>query len=222
MRPARQRPRSRGMGRRGRACGLIVAGSWGMVGVVGVLGAPATTAVSEAAAANQSLPASSGMTTTPVLSVRRLPGWVAQTVAAGRLQTALAGILASPTLGAAARTSCLVASQGGRVLYAYNPLQPLIPASNEKLLTSTAVLERLGAADRLTTSVRAARPAGGVVSGNLYLVGGGDPLLRTPGYVAALGPDRTLYTSLHQLAAQVRAAGVLEVTGCGRRGRQPL
>jgi D-alanyl-D-alanine carboxypeptidase/D-alanyl-D-alanine-endopeptidase (penicillin-binding protein 4) len=153
------------------------------------------------------------MTSTPLLSVRRLPGWVAQTVASGRLQTVLAGILASPALGPAAHTSCLVASQGGRVLYAFNASQPLIPASNVKLLTATAVLERLGSVQRLTTGVRAARPVGGVVTGNLYLVGGGDPLLRTSGYVASLGPDQTLYTSLSQLAAQVRAAGVQEVRG---------
>jgi D-alanyl-D-alanine carboxypeptidase/D-alanyl-D-alanine-endopeptidase (penicillin-binding protein 4) len=181
--------------------------------VVAALGLPATTATARAAGASEGVVPRSGLTSTPLLSVRRVPGWVAETVAAARLKAAVAGIMASPALAPAAPTSCLVVSQGGRVLYAYHPAQPLIPASNVKLLTATAALDRLGSTHRFSTEVRAARPAGGVVQGNLYLVGGGDPLLRTSGYAAALGPDQTLYTSLGQLAAQVQAAGVRVVRG---------
>ena len=86
--------------------------------------------------------------------------------------------------------SCLVVSQGGRTLYAERPGSPLIPASNMKLLTATAVLDRLGAAHRLTTDVVGARPRAGVVDGNLYLVGGGDPLLATRPSATGLGPAR--------------------------------
>ena len=82
-----------------------------------------------------------------------------------------------------------------------------------KLLTATAVVDRLGAQGRIVTKVAAARPVGGVIPGNLYLVGGGDPLLRTAAYAAALGPEQTLYTSLDALARQVRAAGVTEISG---------
>jgi D-alanyl-D-alanine carboxypeptidase/D-alanyl-D-alanine-endopeptidase (penicillin-binding protein 4) len=82
-----------------------------------------------------------------------------------------------------------------------------------KLLTATAVLDRLQAGHRFTTKVAGAPVAAGVVGGDLYLVGGGDPLLRTPGYAAALGPGQALYTSLAQLAAQVRDAGVRIVKG---------
>jgi D-alanyl-D-alanine carboxypeptidase/D-alanyl-D-alanine-endopeptidase (penicillin-binding protein 4) len=174
--------------------------------------APLTALPAEAESGSQPEPVT-GLTATPILSVRRVPGWVAETVAAGGLSKSLAGILASPTLGAAARTSCLVVSQGGRVLYSANPTQGLIPASNMKLLTATAVLDRLGPSRRLTTTVAGARPVNGVVAGNLYLIGGGDPLLRTPNFAAALVPDQPLYTSLAQLAAQVRAAGVQTVNG---------
>jgi D-alanyl-D-alanine carboxypeptidase/D-alanyl-D-alanine-endopeptidase (penicillin-binding protein 4) len=153
------------------------------------------------------------MTPTPILSARRVPGWVAETAAAAKLRGTLAGILKGPTLGPAARTSCLAVSQGGRALFAANPSQGLIPASNMKLLTATAVVDRLKAGHRLTTTVAGAQPSAGIVSGDLYLIGGGDPLLRTPSYAAALGPDQTLYTSLAQLATQVRAAGVRVVKG---------
>jgi serine-type D-Ala-D-Ala carboxypeptidase/endopeptidase (penicillin-binding protein 4) len=154
-----------------------------------------------------------GLTATPILSLRRVPGWVAETTAAQRLHQNLAKILAQPTLGPAAQTTCLVVSQGSEPLYAANPLEPLLPASNQKLLTATAVVDRLGAQARIVTKVAAARPVGGVVHGNLYLVGGGDPLLRTAAYAAALAPEQTLYTSLDALAQQVRAAGVTEISG---------
>ena len=212
MATARQRRK------RGRPWRLALAAA---LGLPALAAAPAA-AAGQAGAAGASTPGPSGVTATPVLSVRRVPGWVAQTVAVGQLRTALAGIVASPALRPAAAHSCLVVSQGSQVLYAYNPVEPLIPASNVKLLTATAVLDRLGPAGRLTTTVRAARPAAGVVDGDLYLVGGGDPLLRTPGYAAALGPDQTLYTSLAQLAAQVRRGRC--AGDHGRRGgrREPL
>jgi D-alanyl-D-alanine carboxypeptidase/D-alanyl-D-alanine-endopeptidase (penicillin-binding protein 4) len=174
---------------------------------------PALTTPPAAAASGSGAQPVAGLTATPILSVRRVPSWVAETAAAADLTKSLAAILGSPTLGVAAPTSCLVVSQGGRVLYAANPTMSLIPASNMKLLTATAVLDRLGPDRRLTTTVAGVRPVNGVVAGNLYLVGGGDPLLRTPAYVAALGPGQTLYTSLAQLAAQVGAAGVREVAG---------
>ena len=157
--------------------------------------------------------AGSGLTATSILSVRRIPGWVAETVAGQRLAPSLSAVLAQPALGAAAESSCLEVSQGGRTLYADHPLDSLIPASNMKLLTATAVLDKLGAADRLTTRVVAAKPVRGVVTGNLYLVGGGDPLLATGPNTTGLGPGQTLYTSLNQLASQVRSAGVTDVTG---------
>ena len=187
-----------------------------VVAAAGVAVLPATATASAASVttvAGQTPAAPSGVTVTPILSVRRLPGWVAQTVAAQRLVPSLSAILAQPALGPAARTSCLVASQGGLSLFSDNPLESLIPASNMKLLTATALLDRLGPAHRLTTTVVAARPVRGSVAGNLYLVGGGDPLLRTAAYASALGPDQTLYTSLDQLARQVRAAGVTAITG---------
>ena len=155
----------------------------------------------------------SGLTATSILSVRRIPGWVAETVAGQRLAPSLSALLAQPALHAAGASGCLEVSQGGRTLYAENPLESLIPASNMKLLTATAVLDKLGAGTRLTTRVVAARPVRGIVTGNLYLVGGGDPLLATGPNATGLGAGQTLYTSLNQLASQMRSAGVTEVTG---------
>ncbi len=151
---------------------------------------------------------------TSVLSVRRVPVWV-QTIAAGqRLGPQVQAVMANPALAVPGAASCAVVTQGGRVLYDDGGSRPVAPASNMKILTAVAALDKLGPAFRFTTSVEADHaPSGGVLTGNLYLVGGGDPLLRTPNYVATLNPPEPLYTSLVQLAAQVKAAGISRITG---------
>ena len=58
--------------------------------------------------------AGSGLTATSILSVRRIPGWVAETVAGQRLAPSLSAVLAQPALRPAAASSCLEVSQGGR------------------------------------------------------------------------------------------------------------
>jgi D-alanyl-D-alanine carboxypeptidase/D-alanyl-D-alanine-endopeptidase (penicillin-binding protein 4) len=65
----------------------------------------------------------------------------------------------------------------GRVLYAHRPEMALPPASTLKLVVSAAALTDLGPRASFTTRVEAAAPIGGVVRGNLYLVGDGDPSL---------------------------------------------
>ena len=152
--------------------------------------------------------------TTPVLSIRRVPTFVATSVASEHLSTSLTKILANPALHQGVAQSCLQVTQDGRTLFSAQPTQELLPASNLKLLTATAALDKLGPDSRITTPVEADRAAvGGVISGNLYLVGAGDPLLRTPDFVASLVDPEPTYTSLTQLAAQVRAAGVTRVSG---------
>jgi D-alanyl-D-alanine carboxypeptidase/D-alanyl-D-alanine-endopeptidase (penicillin-binding protein 4) len=151
---------------------------------------------------------------TPVLSVRRLPWWLAENAAEQRLSTALEGI-AGPWLGTGSGAGgCLVVTQGDNVLFDANGQDMFIPASNLKILTATAVLDRLGPTMRFVTSVKASAPARqGVVAGNLYLVGGGDPDLRTLAYGGGTSAPGGTFTSLDALALQVREAGISEVTG---------
>jgi D-alanyl-D-alanine carboxypeptidase/D-alanyl-D-alanine-endopeptidase (penicillin-binding protein 4) len=133
-------------------------------------------------------------------------------VAAAHVDAGLPGILAG--LGPAAPTSCLMVSQGARTVYASRSDLELIPASNLKVLTATAVIGKLGPEARIVTRVAAtARPANGVLRGNLYLVGAGDPFLRTPQYVTGQDPPAPLFTSLPALAASVRAAGITTIDG---------
>lgn len=102
----------------------------------------------------------------------------------------------------AARTGALAFDlTTGTTLYARNANAPRIPASVEKLFTTATALRRFGPQARLTTSVVGDGELGttGGLSGDLYLVGGGDPTLDADGIV--------------RLAGQVREAGVRRVTG---------
>jgi serine-type D-Ala-D-Ala carboxypeptidase/endopeptidase (penicillin-binding protein 4) len=80
----------------------------------------------------------------------------------------------------------------GSVLYAHRDALALAPASNEKLFVTAAALLRFGATGTLTTSLAAAPGTevdeDGVLRGDLYLVGGGDPTLGDAG-LAALADD---------------------------------
>lgn len=151
---------------------------------------------------------------TPVLSLRRVPELLATAVGIPKLAAPLDSTLADSRYGAGAANSCLMVQAGSVPLYVHNPALPLLPASNLKLLTATAAIDKLPATDRLVTTVKGdAAPNKGVVSGNLYLVGGGDPLLRTPDYVANLRYPEQIYDDINTLADQVKAAGVTQITG---------
>lgn len=85
------------------------------------------------------------------------------------------------------------------VLYEKNPGLALNPASNVKLLTTAAALSLLGPSHRYETELRGRKPRDGVIEGDIFLVGGGDPSLLTG--------------DLYELASRLRAMGVREITG---------
>lgn len=145
----------------------------------------------------------------PVLTARRAPGLLARPVGDRRLIRSLEGVMAlSPP------ASCLTVSEGGRVLFERSPDAALTPASALKLVTAVGILHHLRADTRFTTEVRVARvPVGGVLEGDLHLVGGGDPVLGTAEWGASFEHQPALRTPLEALADQVVAAGVLEVRG---------
>jgi D-alanyl-D-alanine carboxypeptidase/D-alanyl-D-alanine-endopeptidase (penicillin-binding protein 4) len=89
--------------------------------------------------------------------------------------------------------------EGNRFLYRAEDARQRVPASNEKLLMSMALLDKLGAEARIVTQAASVTPVAGVVPGDLWILGQGDP---------SLGPAQ-----LQKLAAAIQAAGVLQVEG---------
>lgn len=113
--------------------------------------------------------------------------------------------------------TCLEVREGSTVLYHHSGAA-LAPASTQKLLVAAAVLDVLGPSHRFSTSVVAVHaPLAGEVD-DLWLVGGGDPVLASPDFTAYMstqpataGPIPT--TQMAVLADQLSAAGVRIVPG---------
>ncbi|HEX5592809.1 MAG TPA: D-alanyl-D-alanine carboxypeptidase/D-alanyl-D-alanine-endopeptidase [Solirubrobacterales bacterium] len=115
--------------------------------------------------------------------------------------------------GGSASGLLVVDAESGKTVCASAPGRPRMLASNMKLFTTATVLAQLGPETRIPTKVfRDGKiDARGVLHGSLYLQGGGDPALGTPGfyngYLAGLG------TNLFALTPQISAAGITSVTG---------
>jgi D-alanyl-D-alanine carboxypeptidase/D-alanyl-D-alanine-endopeptidase (penicillin-binding protein 4) len=118
------------------------------------------------------------------------------------LVSAIESRLADSPLGEAT-VGLSVWLEGFGEVVAHNADVALVPASNQKLYTAVAALSLLPPGTTLRTEVRATGSVeGGILLGDLVLVGGGDPTLRRS------GPH-----SLDDLAAAVRAAGIEQVAG---------
>lgn len=100
-------------------------------------------------------------------------------------------------------TYAVADAETGEVIEALSPISPITPASVAKVPTALYALEVLGGDFRFVTRLVATGPViGGRLDGDLILVGSGDPTLDTD----ALG----------QLAADLKASGIHEVTGAFR------
>lgn len=128
----------------------------------------------------------------------------------GRLQSSLDRVLAG-------RRACLVVDDGGQRVVDLNPGLPLVPASTQKLLVAAAALAVLGPGYRFRTEVVGSGPVTAGTVGQLWLVGGGDPLVAGPDYGAWLATQPRYLgapvTPIASLAAQLRASGVARVPG---------
>src|SRR5581483_7530226 len=98
--------------------------------------------------------------------------------AAARAQTGLQRALTKAMSEAGSTSGAYVEDLNtGAVLYALKPTIQRLPASVEKLYTTSTALLKFGPSARLTTAVYGTGSLGsnGVWEGNLYIHGGGDP-----------------------------------------------
>jgi D-alanyl-D-alanine carboxypeptidase/D-alanyl-D-alanine-endopeptidase (penicillin-binding protein 4) len=139
--------------------------------------------------------------------------WVSSAVAQPKtlpeLRAKISEVLAKPELSSALVGIKVVSLDNGRVLFEENATKLLRPASNMKLYTVAAALDRLSPDYRFSTSVYAyTRPdAAGVVRGKLIIYGRGDPS------IAARFNSGDYFKSINELATRIVAAGVKRVEG---------
>jgi serine-type D-Ala-D-Ala carboxypeptidase/endopeptidase (penicillin-binding protein 4) len=95
----------------------------------------------------------------------------------------------------------------GQQIYSRNGTRPMIPASNFKVVTSAAALDLLGPDYRFETSVWGGEVDGsGILRGNLYLHGTGDPTFMYP---FTNNPTAVF----HQFASTLKSQGVKVIEG---------
>lgn len=101
----------------------------------------------------------------------------------------------------------------GRRICSLNPKSTRALASNTKLFTTAAAFGRLGKGHRMKTRLLADAPIGadGVLEGDLFLEGGGDPSLGVQSFLGTYFGGGG--TDIAKLAAGAKAAGLKKVTG---------
>ncbi|AMB84410.1 penicillin-binding protein [Pseudomonas agarici] len=108
--------------------------------------------------------------------------------------------LRSPVMQGALTSLVVREADGGKLVCEYNAQTRLVPASSLKLVTTAAAMEVLGANYRFATSVlTTGTRQGGLLVGDLYLRGTGDPTMRQEDYQA--------------LAAELARQGITRVRG---------
>ena len=141
-----------------------------------------------------------------VLSVRRHPDVLSHTT---RINNVLSGLDAY--VNDLPGGSCTSMTWLNETLTAVNMETTMVPGSLVKVLTAVVAREILGPDFRFTTEVRGSLVNGAVA--DLFLVGGGDPVLVRNNYPRTEKYPTLFATSLDTLADSVVASGVRQVLG---------
>ena len=125
------------------------------------------------------------------------------------LRARITDVLQKPELSSAIVGLKITSLDTGRTLFEQNAVKLLRPASNLKLYTVAAALDRLSPDYRFNTSVYAAnRPdAAGILHGDLTIFGRGDPT------IAARFSNGDYFQRINELAARIAATGLKRVEG---------
>ena len=137
------------------------------------------------------------------------PPMAPPSAALARLQRTLSSRLNSQ---GGANSALVVDQTTGRTLWAYNDTVGRLPASVEKLWTTTTALLELGPSATFQTKVLGSGhlTPGGTFVGSIYLRGGGDPTFGSGTF------DHVMYNAgatVQRLARNLRQAGVRRIRG---------
>lgn len=134
----------------------------------------------------------------------------------------LLGLLTGPAYGrarwktqidrlAAGKAIGIAVREEGRYLYKHHSKRKRVPASNQKLLLSMALFDRLEPSRSIETTAATTALPGPVIDDDLWLLGRGDPTLSGGGRLARELPFEA--TRIGTLAREIKAAGVTRITG---------
>jgi D-alanyl-D-alanine carboxypeptidase/D-alanyl-D-alanine-endopeptidase (penicillin-binding protein 4) len=123
------------------------------------------------------------------------------------LRAELVSIFTNPAVTHAHWGVKVVSLRDGAVVFRHNSEEFLVPASNQKVLTTVAAAERLGWDYRFTTRLVATGPIGpeGTLNGDLVIIGDGDPTIN-PRH-----PER--WDTFDRWAQALKARGIRVISG---------
>ncbi len=125
-------------------------------------------------------------------------------------EQAIERLLASPALAHASVAIDVVSLPSGKRIAAHDPTRALIPASTLKLLTTGVALRLLGANSTFATRLYAKGAVrNGVLEGDIYIVGEGDPSLASD-QLEGISSAKELLSTWVQA---IQAAGIQAING---------
>ncbi|HWF74297.1 MAG TPA: D-alanyl-D-alanine carboxypeptidase/D-alanyl-D-alanine-endopeptidase [Solirubrobacteraceae bacterium] len=103
----------------------------------------------------------------------------------------------------------------GQTLYAYKANVGRLPASNEKIYTTSTALLRYGPSTTLKTTILGVGTlqSDGTFDGSLYLHGGGDPSFGSASYDNDIYGRDVIHATMQSLVAQLVQRGITKVNG---------
>lgn len=127
------------------------------------------------------------------------------------IQAALDNLAKDPAMRSAGFSACVMDAQTGEVVATYQPDLSVSPASALKIATTSAALDILEPAFTFKTEIQydGKIEKDGLLYGNLYVKGGGDPTLGSDQMDEAIG----LESLLDQWAVAIKDAGITCVIG---------
>lgn len=124
------------------------------------------------------------------------------------LQSKAEQLAADPVFNQASVGIC-VRDAAGKTLAEVDAGRMLVPASNMKLISTGAALHQLGPDYRFATGIGySGEIADGVLHGDLYIIGGGDPTLGSKDSIAV-----NIEKTFAQWEAMIRKAGIRKIEG---------
>lgn len=145
----------------------------------------------------------------PLISMRRLPEPVVTAFNVERFAK-----VASPRPSVSS-ASCVAVSVEREIVFASSADIELPAGPTMLLFTAASALQVLGPGHRFVTTVwaREAPDASGRIYGDLYIEGGGDPVLMTRSFAARLRPAQPVRTPVERLVSLISDSGVTSVAG---------
>jgi len=117
--------------------------------------------------------------------------------------------------GGGSNGALVVDMNTGQTLYSYKPTVGRLPASDEKIYTTSAALLRFGASATLQTAIYGVGnlESDGTFEGSLYLHGGGDPSFGSSTFDNRIYGPGVTHATMQSLVAQLVRRGIKSVKG---------